>query len=85
MGSGRPQEGRRNRMQNKHERFWEEAQPQVGVWAASAVYGGAEPQVSPSQGALCCHPPQLQSDALLSRGPGCRLCEAPGLPPLRQQ
>lgn len=25
--------------------------------------------------------PQLQSDALLSRGPGCRLCEAPGFPP----
>lgn len=28
---------------------------------------------------------QLQSGALLSRGPGCRLCEAPGLPPLRQE
>ena len=39
MGSRRPQEGRRNQMQNKHERFWEEAQPQVGVWAAWAVYG----------------------------------------------
>lgn len=57
MGSGRPQEGRRNQMQNKHERFWEETQPQVGVWAASAVYGGAEPQVSPYRGALCCRPP----------------------------
>ena len=53
MGSRRPQEGRRNQMQNKHERFWEEAQPQVGVWAASAVYGGTEPQVSLSGGALC--------------------------------
>ena len=37
-------------MQNKHERFWEEAQPQVGEWAALAVYGAAEPQVSPSRG-----------------------------------
>ena len=90
MGSRRPQEGRRNQMQNKHERFWEEAQPQVGVWAASAVYGGTEPQVSLSGGALCWRPPprlppQLQSDALLSRGPGCRVCEAPGLPPLRRE
>ena len=85
MGSGRPQEGRRNQMQNKHERFWEEAQPQVGVWAASAVYGGAEPQVSPYRGPSAVAPPQLQSDALLSRGPGYRLCEAPGLPPLRRE
>lgn len=57
MGSGRPQEGRQNQMQSKHERLWEEAQPQVGVWAASAVYGGAGPQVSPSREALCCRPP----------------------------
>lgn len=59
MGSGRPQEeGGRNQMQNKHERFWEEAQPQVGVWAASAVYGAAEPQVSPSQGPSVVTPPE---------------------------
>lgn len=68
MGSGRPQEGRRNQMQNKHERFWEEAQPQVGVWAASAVYGGAEPQVSPYRGALCCRPPPNSSRMLYSPG-----------------
>lgn len=30
-------------------------------------------------------PPQLQSDAVLSRSPGCRLCKAPGLPPLRRE
>ena len=57
MGSRRPQEGRRNQMQNKHERFWEEAQPQVGVWAASAVYGGTEPQVSLSRGGTLLSPP----------------------------
>ena len=57
MGSRRPQEGRRNQMQNKHERFWEEAQPQVGVWAAWAVYGGTEPQVSLSRGGPLLTPP----------------------------
>lgn len=58
-----------NQMQSKHERFSEEAQLQVGVWAASAVYGAAELKVSPSQGALCCRPPN-------STPTGC--CPLPG-------
>lgn len=74
-------------MQNKHERFWEEAQPQVGVWAASAVYGAAEPQVSPSRGPSVVTPPSPPNSSRMLFSPGAQAadCKAPGLPPLRRE
>lgn len=84
MGSGRPWKGG-HQMQNKHERSLEEDQLQVGVRAALAVDGAAGLKVSPSQGPSVVAPSLFQQDAVLSEGPCCKLCEAPGLPPVQRE